>query len=147
MDLTSLAPDASPEERLSYYRGRGVSHAVLLVPFESLSRIAREAAIKMAAEWGRTLAEIKEARLDIEHAENPRRPLAHLWLLRILGGPTHLVDGLLWADETERWIDDAEANPRLDAFWNGYQEAARTLPPVPPPSRKCRCEACKDRGR
>jgi hypothetical protein len=38
MDLDSILGENSAQDRLASYRSRGIPHALLLVPFNSLSR-------------------------------------------------------------------------------------------------------------
>lgn len=144
MDLnpTSLT---SARERLASYRRRGVEHAILLVPFDALSRIAKLAALELAREWGRELAKVESARLDIAHADDPRRPIAGLWVIRLVDRDTDLEDGIYWMEQVERWRDLEPGDPRLDAFLEGWEEATAGLPPVQPPGRKCGCATCAKR--
>lgn len=145
MELLTVLPDAPPEERLSLYRLRGIDYGTLMVPFDSLSRLQRQAALLLAAEWGRELAEVEGARADIAHNEDPTGALAGLWLVRILDGPVHPADGEYWAGEAQRWRGGEGTDPRLAAFRDAWREAVDALGPPPPPGPKCRCHACKEK--
>lgn len=145
MDPKTLFSDDQPEKRLSYYRLQGIEHPLLIVPFESLSRLAKQASLEMAGEWGRDVAAVPDARLDVEHADDARRPLAGLWLMGILNKPVHPADAFYWTEEAKRWAAGEEADPRLDAYRSAYHAASEALPAVGPPGRKCRCAACKKR--
>jgi hypothetical protein len=147
MDLDSIFRESSAEERLATYRSRGIPHALLLVPFNTLSRLAKEASLQLAREWGREIAGIERMRIDVEHAEDSRTILAGAWLLSVSRETTHPVDGFYWINETKLWAQREQSDPRLDAFSEGYSEAAQALPPVRPPSSKCRCGTCRSRGR
>lgn len=145
MDLHSRLPETTAEERLAAYRSRGISHALLLVPFDSLSRLARDASLQMARDLGGELAGRESMRVEVEHAADPRAKLAGVWLVSMAKEPTHPVDGLYWIAEAKLWVEREEADPRLDAFSEGYHEANQALPPVRPPGRKCKCATCRRR--
>ncbi len=130
MELFSTPPDATPQERLSLYRLRGLDYGILLIPFESLSRLQQEAALRLATEWGEELANIEPARRDIQHADNPWVPLAGLWLLRLSDGPIHRSDAEYWTDAVEEWHNEKGSDPRLLAFREGWKQATHHLPPV-----------------
>lgn len=147
MPLVPASSEATPRERLALYREQRVTHAVLLVPFDALSHLQQEAALLLAAEWGRDLAEVKEARRDIHHSppEERVRPLVGLWVIRLLDGPIIQTDGEYWIDEAERWIAGEGTDPRLKAFCEAWDQAVPAHPAVPDPSPMCRCPACTKR--
>ena len=147
MPLISTSWDDTPRERLSLYRAHEVTHAVLLLPFESLSRLQREVALRLAAEWGQELAEMESARAEIAHAEDPAVPLAGLWLVRVSAGPIHAVDAMYWTQEADRWRVQEGTDPRIAAFRDAWREAAEASGPIPPPGPKCRCPACRGKYR
>lgn len=147
MDLNSILHDTTPEDRLATYRMLGIGHAVLIVPYDSLSRLAKQGALTMAAEWGRELGELREMRTAIEHATNRELALGNAWLTRIIQGRVHPADASYWIDEIERWSAGEEADPRLDAFRRGWREVADTLPPVRPAGLKCGCGSCREQRR
>jgi hypothetical protein len=125
MELFSTPPDATPEERLSLYRLRGLDYGILLIPFESLSRLQQEAALRLATEWGEELANVKPARRDIQHADNPWVPLAGLWLLRLSDGPIHRSDAEYWTDAVEEWHNEKGSDPRLGLLVRAAEHTQR----------------------
>jgi hypothetical protein len=145
--LISASPDLNPQERLALYRARGLHHGILLVPFDSLSRLQQEAALLLASEWGRELADLDVARRDLMHtaSEERARPLAGLWLMRILESPFHAVDGQYWAEEAERWTTGEGSDPRLAAFDEAWRTEAEGRADIPEPGPGCSCPACKAR--
>ena len=145
MDLDALFTDTTAEERLSTYRMLGIKHAVLIVPFESLSGLAKQAALTMAGEWGHDPSELRETGVIIEHANNPTLELGNVWLKRIIHGRAHPADVAYWIDQIERWAAGDEADPRLDTFRRAWRDVVDALPPVRPAGFKCRCASCAAR--
>jgi hypothetical protein len=147
MPLIHAPADLPPEERLALYRDRGLTHAILLVPFDSLARLPQQAARLLAAEWGRELAELEDARRDLLHtpAEERARTLAGLWLMRLTESPIHVADALAWTDEAEQWTGAGDGDPRLTAFCEAWRAEAEARGTTPEPGPACRCHACKAR--
>ena len=145
MPLISTTLGDAPEKRLALYRQHRVPHNVLLLPFDSLSRLQRDAALHLASEWGGELAEVDTARRDLAHADPDERDyqLAGLWLVRLLDGPIHLLDAQHWMDEVEKWKTGEGTDPRLFAFRDAWNEAIQTYGPAPPPGPNCACPTCK----
>lgn len=144
MPLISNSPDAGPADRLALYRERGITHSVLLLPWDALSPLRQGAALQLAAEWGRELAEVKDVRRDLAHAnpeENGLR-LAGLWFMRLMAAPIHQLDAHEWLAEVERCKDGEATDPRLRAFVASWHEAVAEQPPATPPGPDCPCPAC-----
>ena len=93
----------------------------------------------------RDLADVERLRVDVEHAEDPRRVLAGAWLLSVATRDTHPVDAFYWMNEAKLWAQGEQADPRLDAFADAWREATQALPPVQPRSKKCKCPTCRPR--
>jgi hypothetical protein len=144
MPLIPASRDDTPADRLALYRERGVTHTVLLLPWDSLSPLRQAAALQLAAEWGRELAEVDTARRDLAHAMagDGELQLAGLWFIRLMAGPIHQADAHDWLAEVERWKDGEGTDPRLRAFADAWHQAVADQPPVPPPGPECPCPAC-----
>lgn len=135
MPLIPTSPDDTPADRAALYRQRGVTHAVLLLPWDTLSPLRQEAARQLATEWAGELAQVDTARRDLAHAEPDKHEvqLAGLWLMRLLAAPIHQADAHEWVTEVGRWSDGEGTDPRLRAFIDAWHRAAAAHPPVPPP--------------
>ena len=145
MPLISTSLTDTPQERLSLYRSRGVPFGVLLVPWDSLSRLQREVALHLAAEQGRELAGMDDFRRDAAHVDDAERGgmIAVFWLAGLLGGPIHLLDAEYWTRVIEAYAAAADPDPRLEAFRAACLEALGGYAPPPPPGPACRCPACE----
>jgi hypothetical protein len=149
MPLISTSLDETPEERFALYRQHRVAHSVLLLPFDSLSRLQQQAAIDLAAQWGRELAEVDTVRRDLAHSgpDESERQLVGLWLLRLLHGPVHLLDAQYWIEEGQRWKEGEGTDRRLIAFRDAWHQVLPSQGPVPAAGPSCGCPTCKERYR
>lgn len=144
-ELLILTPaDATPAERLALYRQRGITHSVLLLPWDSLSPLRQTAALQLAATWGRELTEVDDVRRDIAHTD-PQDHEHHLvdrWLVRLLGSSAHMRDVQHWMGEIDRWKRAEEMDSRLRAFIDAWHQAIPSRAPPPPPGPQCPCSTC-----
>lgn len=145
MPLISTSATDTPQERLSLYRAHGVTFGVLLVPWDALSRIQREAALHLATERGRGLAELRDFRRDYAHADDAARDqmIGALWLTAFLAGPIHLLDAEYWTAAVDAPDPVAGPDPRLEAFRAACLGALGEHEPPPPPGPGCRCPSCE----
>lgn len=143
--IPSSPDDDAPGERLAQYRSRGFTRGVLLVPWDSLTRLQREAALLLAAEEGRELAEEEFFRRDAAHTDDAGRAkmFAGVWLMRLAHAPLHPLDGKFWMGLYEAADHPAGFDPRLDAFREAGLEALEGYDPPPPPGPGCRCQTCE----
>jgi hypothetical protein len=142
--MIQSSPDDAPGERLAQYRSRGFTRGVLLVPWDSLTRLQREAALLLAAEEGRELAEEDVFRRDAAHTADAGRAkmFAGLWLMRLMHAPIHPLDGEYWTGLAGDFDLATGFDPRVDAFREAGLEALKGYEPPAPPGPGCRCPAC-----
>lgn len=139
--------DGEPPERLAPYRAHGVTHGILRGPFDSLSRLQREAALRLAGEWGRERADEVPASAEIAHGAEPKVSLAGLWLVWVGDGPIQAADLAYWTEEAHRWRVGEGSDPRLAAFCAAWREAVEAAGTLAPPGPRCLCPDCRARYR
>jgi hypothetical protein len=136
-----------PIARFEFYEAEGAKHPELLVPFDSLPPTLREAAIEVSRSWGRELASLPGARMDVLHAPPAERglPLAGYFVLRLYDEIMHPSDVQRWEDELNDWCDGGGSDPRMSAFAESFFAATKlySMPRLAGPD--CRCGACSDR--
>ena len=118
---------------------------MLLLPWDLLSPVQRDAALLLARQEGRGLAQVDTFRRDAAHADEAGRGkmIAGLWLMGFMRVPIHPLDAEYWMGLVEAPDRHAGFDPRLEAFREGCDEALAEYEPPSPPGPGCRCPTCE----